>query len=107
MAKTAEEKFEEDIKKMSREEKIERLANIDCWDMESLCEFAEIKLRESYESMNDNDLDDEYYDAFDCDVWDYEDDDEKESLFVCNDNSCPMTAWGINHHVDCPERKNE
>lgn len=100
---TAEEKFEADVKKMPREEKIDRLADIDCWDMQSLCEFAEIKLRESYENLSDEDLNDEYMGLFDYDACDY-DDDEKEATFECNNDTCPMTAWGINHHLDCPER---
>lgn len=103
---TAEEKFEADVKKMTREEKISRLADVDCWDMQTIFEFAEMKLRESYEAMSDEDLDDEYMDCFDCDACDY-DDDEKEVTFKCSNETCPMTAGGINHHADCPERKNE
>lgn len=101
---TAEEKFEEEVKQMSREDKIDKLADIDCWDMQALCEYAEMKLRESYEDLCDADLNDEYMTMFDSDVCNYDDDEEEEVSFVCNNDTCPMTAWGINHHADCPQR---
>lgn len=104
---TAEEKFEAEVKKMSREEKIDKMSDLDCWDIKAIMEYAECKLRESYEGMSDNDLNEEYMAMFDWDIDEFENDEDEDlkESFICNNDTCPATPFGINHAINCPEYK--
>jgi hypothetical protein len=50
------------LDKIPRNDKIDQLVNqVDGWDLSSLLNFVQDTLRDRYESMCDDDLDDEYY----------------------------------------------
>jgi len=105
MMATARDKFVEAVKKMSRDEKMDKICGQVCdWDIDAMVDWIQSELEARLVDLDDDELNEVYLTDFDTEECDYDDDEEEEVSLVCNNDTCPMTAWGINHHVDCPQR---
>lgn len=92
-----------------RQKKLDALLDlVNDWDVDALIDWVRYKLEEQYDKLNDSDLADEYFMMFDCiiedEMWDqgYYVDEVPAVKAVCD---CPMSAFGIAHIDDCPDKK--
>lgn len=101
------EEIEEQIERMSREEKIKRLMEeVEEWDLDSLTEYALHHIEKNYRNMDDRNLNADYYMVFgedEVDNIEEPDSDSSPEPQICQCELNNILNPYIGHDDDCPE----